>query len=147
MSELDFKEQLKKMRELYLENHPIDKGENEVFTPLSIEEKEKKLLDALEHLTSKIAYIKNEIAKNDSSSKSLDDLKEQLEIFENKRVLFEQKLDFIKNGDYDDARREKLKRQLTELELKRCKLKLSQKDCSKVNQKIKQKSELFKKLK
>ncbi len=44
-----------------------------------------------------------------------------------KKLILEQKLELIKNGEFDAARKERVKRQLTDLELKRCKALLGKK--------------------
>ncbi|WP_054639473.1 hypothetical protein [Lactococcus fujiensis] len=94
-------------------------------------------------LTAKIEALTDQNAPIEE----INALKDKLIDLEEHKDIFEHKLEFIRSGETDDQRKEKLKRQLLDLELKRSKLKLIQKDTAKIDIKIKQKLEIYKKLK
>lgn len=147
MTTTNFEKKLQKLRELYLENHPIDEAEDDVFTPFSQLEKEQRIIASLDECCEKAETLANEITqqeKKDSPSIDIDELKNQLETLQNRKLLLDQKLESLRKGETEIQRRERIKRQLLDLELKRAKLLLGQKDCSKIDQKIKQKAKLFK---
>lgn len=75
------------------------------------------------------------MAKN-ASADDISELKYYIDAVKNKKLILEQKLELIKNGEFDAARKERVKRQLTDLELKRCKALLGKKDCSKSMKKL-----------
>ncbi len=150
MSKFDFDEKLKELRELYFEKHPVINPDENLFTPLSLVEKEQKILEYLQVCMSDSAQLTAKIeALTDQNApiEEINALKDKLINLEEHKDIFEHKLEFIRSGETDDQRKEKLKRQLLDLELKRSKLKLIQKDTAKIDIKIKQKLEIYKKLK
>ncbi|MGM9885711.1 MAG: hypothetical protein ACI31W_00435 [Lactococcus sp.] len=149
MNKFDFDEKLTELRALYFEKHPIDPNESEVFTPLSLEEKEQKTLNSLQDCVADIAHLSADIdsLKNQGApEESIAALETRLRELEDRKLILEQKLEFILSGETDDQKKEKLKRQILELEVKRSKLKMAQKDCSKIDLKIKQRLDIYKKL-
>ena len=85
--------------------------------------------------------------QQDASYEQISKLKHQIEALKYKQSLLQQRLEYVDSGESDFTKKEKLKRQLTELELKRCRALLGKKSCIKIDQKINQKKELFKKIK
>ena len=149
MNKQNFDEKLKELRKLYDENHPITPAEGDVFTPLSLVEKEQYVLHEIQECLSELTHLVStlELAIDQSESKErISGLKDKISNLERRKSILEQKLEFIRSGETDDQRKEKLKRQLLELELKRCKLKFADKDHAKVDQKINQKLDSYKKL-
>ncbi|MQW22849.1 MULTISPECIES: hypothetical protein [unclassified Lactococcus] len=149
MNKFDFDEKLTELRALYFEKHPIDPNESEVFTPLSLEEKEQKTLNSLQDCVADIAHLSADIdslKSQDAPEESIAALETRLRELEDRKLILEQKLEFILSGETDDQKKEKLKRQILELEVKRSKLKMAQKDCSKIDLKIKQRLDIYKKL-
>ncbi|WP_374286760.1 hypothetical protein [Lactococcus sp.] len=149
MNKFDFDEKLTALRALYFEKHPIDPNESEVFTPLSLEEKEQKTLNSLQDCVADIAHLSTDIdslKSQDAPEESIVALETRLRELEDRKLILEQKLEFILSGETDDQKKEKLKRQILELEVKRSKLKMAQKDCSKIDLKIKQRLDIYKKL-
>ena len=131
MIDKKFEDKLNKLREMYINKRPEesekldDSKKFEAFMALSDEEKEEKLNAKLELLTDKLVTLDEKL-----------ELKYYIDAVKNKKLILEQKLELIKNGEFDAARKERVKRQLTDLELKRCKALLGKKDCSKINEKI-----------
>ena len=154
MLDKDFEERLQGLKKRFLENSEIPsdsskKDAGEYFMSLSQDEKEKKVTEFLDIMTQKQALISEQIEKlkaENVDSKKIEELEEHLDAIEAKRLHAEQKLKLIQSGDIDPAKKEKLKRQLAELEIKRCKATLANKNCSKLDSKIAEKKELFKKL-
>ncbi|MEY8443477.1 hypothetical protein AALA52_04365 [Lactococcus ileimucosae] len=155
MSDKDFEQMLKDLRQQYLEKQSdterttvSDKGE--VFTPVSQEEKRNKVLEALHLLEEKKLLLSNkldDLHQQAASYEQISKLKHQIEALKHKQSLLKQKLEYIDSGESDFVKKEKLKRQLTELELKRCRAILSKKSCDKIDQKINQKKDLLRKIK
>lgn len=146
MSKFDCEQKLKELRERYSEGTREDKSEKDIFTPLSSQEKEQKISQILQDCLSGITQVQNEITENkENPTKNQEDLENKLDLLQDKKALLEQKLDYIRSGEDDDQRKERLKRTLLDLELKRSKLKFADKDCSKIDEKIKQKLSLLKK--
>ena len=135
MIDKKFEDKLNKLREMYINKRPEesekldDSKKFEAFMALSDEEKLGDLL-----------------AKN-ASADDISELKYYIDAVKNKKLILEQKLELIKNGEFDAARKERVKRQLTDLELKRCKALLGKKDCSKINEKIALKKKAINRLK
>lgn len=147
MSKTDLEEKLQKLRSLYLENHSTNPVEDHLFTPLSREEKEQRILEKLKECTKdtdKMVKKIKEFSEENENSSEVADLKNYLETLRNRKIHLDQKLTSLQNDDFDIQRRERVKRQLLDLELKRAKLLLGRKDCSKIEQKIKQKAQTFK---
>ena len=154
MNAQEFEQKLKALRSQYLNKQADDRDNNneksEIFTPLSTEEKRKKLLDNLHLLDEKLALLSSqlvELRENKAPTDKISELKQNIETLKFKHKLIEQKLEYVENGEADLLKKEKLKRQLTDLELKRCKALLSERDCSKIEQKIALKKEMLKKIK
>ncbi|HAP16007.1 MAG TPA: hypothetical protein DCR07_07915, partial [Lactococcus sp.] len=135
MSDKDFEQMLKDLRQQYLEKQSdteratvSDKGE--IFTPVSQEEKRNKVLEALHLLEEKKLFLSNkldDLRQQAASYEQISKLKHQIEALKHKQALLKQKLEYIDSGESDFVKKEKLKRQLTELELKRCRAILSKK--------------------
>ena len=152
MIDKKFEDKLNKLREMYINKRPeesenLDEGKvmNNIIIPdqndiiLPDEEKEEKLNAKLELLTDKLVTLDEkleDLLANDASADDISELKYYIDAVKNKKLILEQKLELIKNGEFDAARKERVKRQLTDLELKRCKALLGKKDCSKINEKI-----------
>ena len=155
MIDKKIEEKLKNLRELYLEKRSDKESDQKVqefdtFTTLNTEEKEHKLLHQLELINQKLSQLNVRLTslKAEKASKTeLSELKYYIDNVKTKKVILEQKLEFIQSGELDATRKEKVKRQLTELELKRCKALLNKKDCSKIDEKIALKKEAIKRLK
>lgn len=155
MSDKDFEQMLRDLREQYLEKEEIteeasDSEKGEIYTPVSQEEKRHKILESLHLLEEKKLLLSQKLKdfhQQDASYEQISKLKHQIEALKYKQSLLQQKLEYIDSGESDFTKKEKLKRQLTELELKRCRALLSKKSCAKIDQKINQKKELFKKIK
>ena len=156
MIDKKFEDKLNKLREMYINKRPEesekldDSKKFEAFMALSDEEKEEKLNAKLELLTDKLVTLDEKLgdllAKN-ASADDISELKYYIDAVKNKKLILEQKLELIKNGEFDAARKERVKRQLTALELKRCKALLGKKDCSKINEKIALKKKAINRLK
>lgn len=154
MLDKDFEERLQGLKKRFLENSEIPSDSKkqdagEYFMSLSNEEKEKKVTEFLDLMTQKQALIGEQLEKlkaENAEPAKIEELEEHLDAIEAKRLHAEQKLRFIQSGEIDPAKKEKLKRQLAELEIKRCKATLAKKNCSKLDNKIAEKKELFKKL-
>lgn len=155
MIDKDIEERLKTLRELYLDKRPENDDskavqEFSIFTALTTEEKEKKILSQLDLISKKLLDLDEkleELRSKKSSPSEISELKYYIDAVKNKKMILEQKLEFIQTGESDLARKDKIKRQLTELEIKRCKALLTKKDCSKIEEKIALKKELIKRLK
>ncbi len=155
MSDKDFEQILKDLREQYLEKEeitekPSDSEKQEYYTPISQEEKRHKVLESLQLLEEKKLFLSQKLRdlyQQDASYEHISKLKHQIEALKYKHSLLQQKLEYIDSGESDFTKKEKLKRQLTELEIKRCRALLSKKSCAKIDQKINQKKELFKRIK
>ena len=149
MIDKKFEDKLNKLREMYINKRPEesekldDSKKFEAFMALSDEEKEEKLNAKLELLTDKLVTLDEKLGDLLAKNASADDISE----VKNKKLILEQKLELIKNGEFDAARKERVKRQLTDLELKRCKALLGKKDCSKINEKIALKKKAINRLK
>ena len=155
MIDKKFEEKLKNLRELYLDKRPEKSAEEqaqalEAYTKLTDEEKATKLRHQLEKLSEKLVKLDEklgELRAEKASKADISELKYYIDAVKNKKMILEQKLELIEGGEFDAARREKVKRQLTDLELKRCRALLSKKDCSKIDEKIALKKEAMKRLK
>ena len=156
MIDKKFEDKLKNLRELYIDKRPEvsqkldDSKKFEAFMALSDEEKEEKLHAKLEMLTDKLSKLDEKLGNalaNEASANDISELKYYIDAVKNKKLILEQKLELIKNGEFDIARKERVKRQLTDLELKRCKALLGKKDCSKINEKIALKKKAINRLK
>jgi len=155
----DFEARLKAMHARFLENFPQDEASKEeqiaAFKAMSTEEKEAKITETLTLLTDKKALLREKLSAlteaastdNDMADKKRE-LTEHLEQLDKKIAVFEQKLLTVQSADNsaDDAKKEKFKRQLALLELKRCKSLLSKSgSCEKIDEKIAHKKEQFRK--
>ena len=144
-----FEERLKQLRKTYVENPKEgDKkaAEAKAFMALPKEEKISKIEEMLIALAAKkeLFQEKLEQAKLDNADQNeLEDLTHTLENLTEKKQLMMQKLEYVKKDEYNAGKMERIKRQLADLELKRCKLRLSNKDCSKLDKKIQEKKKLF----
>ena len=155
MSDKDFEQMLRDLREQYLEKEEIteetsDSEKSEIYTPVSQEEKRHKILESLHLLEEKKLFLSQKLKdfhQQDACYEQISKLKHQIEAIKYKQSLFQQRLEYIDSGESDFTKKEKLKRQLTELEIKRCRALLSKKSCAKIDQKINQKKDLFKKIK
>lgn len=151
MIDKKFEDKLKNLRELYIDKRPEvsqkleDSKKFEAFMALSDEEKEEKLHAKLEMLTDKLIKLDEKLGN--ALANDISELKYYIDAVKNKKLILEQKLELIKNGEFDIARKERVKRQLTDLELKRCKALLGKKDCSKINEKIALKKKAINRLK
>ncbi|MCL2676865.1 MAG: hypothetical protein FWF14_03230 [Streptococcaceae bacterium] len=145
MENKKLEEQLNHLRDRYLaKNNDNVTSEEHIHAHMTSDEKVKRINEMFDLMNEKETLIKErltQLQENDKDQK--EDLKHHLEAISEKRALLEQKLEYIQEGEFDTAKKERLKRQLAELELKRCKLMLNKKDCSKIAQKIAQKKELF----
>ena len=147
--EKNFEQQLKEMRERFVENlledDLVSKNQIETFRSLTAQEKEAKVKATLAFLGEKKAILSKKLLTADSHEKT--SLKHHIEAINKKTELFNQKLLYIQMGKVDAAKKEKFKRQLAALELKRYKLLLAQKeeDCARIDKKIIHKKERFKK--
>lgn len=143
----DFEQQLKEMRERFVENLLDDstkKEQIETFRSLTTQEKEAKVKATLAFLAEKKAFLSNKLLTVDTDEKL--ELKHHIEAINKKIELFERKLMHIQLGAIDASKKEKFKRQLAALELKRYKLLLAKKteECIKIDEKIAHKKEQFK---
>ena len=90
-----------------------DSKKFEAFMALSDEEKEEKLNAKLELLTDKLVTLDEKLgdllAKN-ASADDISELKYYIDAVKNKKLILEQKLELIKNGEFDAARKERVKR-------------------------------------
>jgi hypothetical protein len=145
----DFEQRLRALRERYLENFPQDeiaqREQLEAFKSMTAREKEAKLEEALQLLHEKKALLTEKLEKiTDVAQKT--ELEAHMTQLNVKIQHFEDKLILIQSGESDVARKERLKRQLTNLELKRCKFVLSGvQDQSKIDEKIAHKIEQYRK--
>ena len=152
MIDKKFEDKLNKLREMYINKRPEesekldDSKKFEAFMALSDEEKEEKLNAKLELLTDKLVTLDEKLGDL-LAADDISELKYYIDAVKNKKLILEQKLELIKNGEFDAARKERVKRQLTDLELKRCKALLGKKDCSKINEKIALKKKAINRLK
>lgn len=138
----DCEQKLSELRRRFAEKERQDACDSDVFTPLSLSDKQQKLQQLIEDCEIKIELLhKQEASQPENQAK----IQQSLDLLQEKKDLLLEKLDFINSGETDDARREKLKRTLLDLELKRAKLKFADKDCSKIDEKIRQKLAMFKK--
>ncbi|GBG96046.1 hypothetical protein [Lactococcus termiticola] len=153
MLDQKFQDKLNQLKARYLENVGGEKNLTdkeaaaEYYANLSADEKEQKLIDFLDIYKQKEAIVKENITAlkaEDGDAKRIDQLEEFLDGIQTKMMHAEQKLEVLHSGD--PANKEKLKRQLAALELKRCKALIAHKDCGKIDEKISQTKALFKKV-
>jgi ribosomal protein L20 len=150
----NFDNKLQALRERFIDNFPQSEEDKETqiaaFSALTLEEKLEKVSKALELLDQKETLLKEEIASlnadNKENSAQYSELSDQLHNIPIKREVLKHKQELLKNGELEPAKREKMKRQLTQLEIKRCKNTLDNKDCSKIEARIAHKKEIFKKV-
>ncbi|MCL2113675.1 MAG: hypothetical protein FWH31_06935 [Streptococcaceae bacterium] len=153
MIDKDIEEKLKTLRELYLDKRSENDDDEstpelDAFTSLTTEEKENKLLSHIDMISKKLIHLDEKLGQlrsKKASKTEISELKYYIDVVKNKKSILEQKLDYIQSGEFDAARKDKIKRQLTELELKRCKALLTKKDYSKIEEKIAAKKEQIKK--
>jgi len=145
----DFDERLKAMKARYLENFPQDEAAQEAkiraFKALSQPEKEAKIQETLQLLSEKKQLLMDKGAQTTEAAEKAE-LAEHIEALVEKIHHFEEKLAIIRSNESDSVKKERLKRQLAQLELKRCKSQLDKKNCNKIEQKIAHKKEIFKKI-
>ena len=118
MIDKKFEDKLNKLREMYINKRPEesekldDSKKFEAFMALSDEEKEEKLNAKLELLTDKLVTLDEKLgdllAKN-ASADDISELKYYIDAVKNKKLILEQKLELIKNGEFDAARKERVK--------------------------------------
>ncbi len=144
MNELTFEERLKQLRKTYLEGGNEDKESQEInaFMNLSKEDKIKKIEEHLSEINRKKEILESTL-QDETSDISREDLEHNLEALGAKKQLMLQKLEYVKKDEFNGAKREKIKRQLAELEFKRCRLRMNNKDCSKLDKKIQEKQRRF----
>ncbi|WP_081167832.1 hypothetical protein [Lactococcus garvieae] len=144
MNELTFEERLKQLRKTYLEGGNEDKESQEInaFMSLSKEDKIKKIEEHLSEINRKKEILESTL-QDETSDISREDLEHNLEALGAKKQLMLQKLEYVKKDEFNGAKREKIKRQLAELEFKRCRLRMNNKDCSKLDKKIQEKQRRF----
>jgi predicted GNAT family acetyltransferase len=144
MNELTFEERLKQLRKTYLEGGNEDKESQEInaFMSLSKEDKIKKIEEHLSEINRKKEILESTL-QDKTSDISREDLEHNLEALGAKKQLMLQKLEYVKKDEFNGAKREKIKRQLAELEFKRCRLRMNNKDCSKLDKKIQEKQRRF----
>jgi hypothetical protein len=144
MNELTFEERLKQLRKTYLEGGNEDKESQEInaFMSLSKEDKIKKIEEHLSEINRKKEILESTL-QAETSDISREDLEHNLEALGAKKQLMLQKLEYVKKDEFNGAKREKIKRQLAELEFKRCRLRMNNKDCSKLDKKIQEKQRRF----
>lgn len=144
MNELTFEERLKQLRKTYLEGGNEDKDSQEInaFMSLSKEDKIKKIEEHLSEINRKKEILESTL-QDETSNISREDLEHNLEALGAKKQLMLQKLEYVKKDEFNGAKREKIKRQLAELEFKRCRLRMNNKDCSKLDKKIQEKQRRF----
>ncbi|EKF52169.1 hypothetical protein [Lactococcus garvieae] len=144
MNELTFEERLKQLRKTYLEGGNEDKESQEInaFMSLSKEDKIKKIEEHLSEINRKKEILESTL-QDETSNISREDLEHNLEALGAKKQLMLQKLEYVKKDEFNGAKREKIKRQLAELEFKRCRLRMNNKDCSKLDKKIQEKQRRF----
>ena len=80
---------------------------------------------------------------NQTDALSRENIQHHLEALADKKELMLQKLEYVKKDEFSAAKRERIKRQLAELEFKRCRLRMNNKDCSKLDKKIQEKQRRF----
>jgi hypothetical protein len=155
MIDKKIEERLKNLRELYLDKRhdsPSDSTikELEGFTSLTLDEKEQKLLKHLHFLAEKLTSLNDQLEllrEKNANRNEITELLQYISAVKTKKNLLEQKLEFLQSGESLAARKERVKRQLTDLELKRCRAILSKKDCAKIDEKIASKKESIRRLK
>ncbi|MDR0199965.1 MAG: hypothetical protein LBI43_05240 [Streptococcaceae bacterium] len=145
----DFNERLKVMREKYLENFPQDEAEQqaqlEAFKKMTTAEKLERIQSSLDILVEKKSLFKEKYHALKAEGK-LDEAEEtmsHIQMIADKIMHLEEKMAWIRSGETDPAKKERLKRQLAALELKRCKAQLDKKHCGKIDEKIAAKKEAF----
>ncbi|GAB2026941.1 hypothetical protein [Lactovum odontotermitis] len=151
----NFEATLQALRERFIENFPQDEAENTqlaVFSALSADEKLEKVSSALDSLdkeisslTEKMAALSSDKASDDKIAGEIAEIQQQLKALNFKHEVLEHRIELMKNGELP-AKRDKMKRQLTQLEIKRCKNLLDKKSCRKIDAKIAHKKEIFKKV-
>ncbi|MDR0300506.1 MAG: hypothetical protein LBI13_10600 [Streptococcaceae bacterium] len=145
----DFDKKLEALRKRFIENFPqndLDKeSEIAAFLALPLEEKLKKVATKLEILDEKESLLKEKLSITASEAEK-SEIAEHLKAIAAKQDLLKTKLELLKSSGTDTVKKEKLKRQLTQLEIKRCKSRLEKKDCHKIDAKIAHKKEIFKKV-
>ena len=135
----DCEQKLAQLRQRFAEKERAA-SETDVFTPLSKADKQQKVADLIKDCQLKIELLHKQ---ETTQPENRDTIAKSIALLQEKEALLREKMDFINSGETDDARREKLKRTLLELELKRAKLRFADKDCSKIDEKIRQKLALF----
>lgn len=153
----NFEATLQALRERFIGNFPQDEAEDSqlaVFSALSADEKLEKVSSALDSLDKEISSLTEKMAALHSSSNKVSDdkiageiaeIQQQLKALNFKHEVLEHRIELMKNGELP-AKRDKMKRQLTQLEIKRCKNLLDKKNCRKIDAKIAHKKEIFKKV-
>ncbi|MDR0297809.1 MAG: hypothetical protein LBI11_04065 [Streptococcaceae bacterium] len=145
--EKDFNARLAAMRARYLENFPEDaaaqQAQMDAFKKMSAEEKVARIGEALALLADKKALLKEKFQAYKTAGKDTHEIEEHLALVAEKMQHLEEKLAWSRSDAADPVRKERLKRQLTTLEIKRCKAQLEQKKCGKIDEKIAAKRSAF----
>lgn len=147
MAEQTFEERLKQLRKIYLENEVKDKKLQEInaFMNSSKEDENKKIKARLAEIDSETYRLENALQNPLNNTVERENLKHNLEALKDKRKLMLRKLELIQKDECNEAKRERIKRQLAELEFKRCRLRLNNKDYSKLDKKIQEKQRQYRK--
>lgn len=146
MIEKDIEQRLQALRSRFMKNFPQDENDLteqvNAFVKMSDQQREDKISDLMNILSEKKALL-NEKYTLSADEKEKRELKENIELITERIEQMRSELSSIRLGKHDDAKIEKIKRQLISLELKRSKTILGGKDCSRIDQKIAEKKAEF----
>lgn len=144
--EKDIEKRLEALRSRFIKKYPQEDENIDTqvanFVNMSDQQREEKIVDLMALLSKKRALFKEKYILSADEKEKIE-LKEDIKVISDKLEQMESNLSLVRSGEFDATKIDKMKRQLINLELKRCKASLDGKDCSRIDQKIAEKKAQF----